>query len=148
MSATLADDLIGVVERATEPLQRLSEADVSSKPGPGQWSKKEILGHLIDSAANNHHRFVRAQQVDHLAFPDYQQDEWVRIQRYNDRSWTEIVELWRAYNHHLAHVIRQIPSDKLGVTCEVGPAEPPTLQGLVEDYLPHLIHHLRQLGVT
>src|SRR6185436_18687564 len=74
-------------------------------PAPGKWSKKEIIGHLIDSAANNHARFVRAQATDDLVFDGYDQDEWVRVQRYRERPWRDLVGLWQAYNHHMASLM-------------------------------------------
>ena len=107
----------------------------------------EILGHLIDSATNNHHWFVRALQVEGLVFPPYEQEDWVRLQDYNSTAWESLVELWRLYNYHLAHVIRRIPGDRLEVVCRIGPHEPVTLGYLVEDYVVHLKHHLRQLGL-
>jgi hypothetical protein len=100
---------------------------------------------LIDSAANNHQRFVRAQYVDDLTLPGYQQDDWVRLQDYQGASWNELVEFWRLYNRRLAYVIRRIPEARLEVRCQIGSGEPVTLRYLVEDYLVHLRHHLAQI---
>ncbi len=104
-----------------------------------------MIGHLIDSAANNHQRFVRAQQGP-LVFPPYAQDHWVGCQRYQDRPWDEITGLWYAYNRHLAHVIRQIPEDRQLVPCTVEENTPVTLGFLADDYVRHLRHHLSQVG--
>lgn len=106
----------------------------------------EVIGHLVDSAANNHQRFVRAQQVAELVFPKYEQNDWVRVQGYNEVPWMDLVELWRRYNLHLAHVMRRIPDDKLEVRCTIGDYAPVTLGFLVEDYLTHLRHHLKKIG--
>lgn len=141
----LADDLIATVEAAAARLRVLPEAAVSARPAPGKWSRKEILGHLIDSAANNHHRFVRAQDADPFVFPKYEQEAWVSRQGYAGGSWIELIELWRLYNRHLARVIRRIPAARLGVACRIGSNEPVTLAYLIEDYLAHLKHHLSQL---
>ena len=146
MTNTVAEELITTVEAAYEQLRMLAEPHVSTKPAPGKWSKKELIGHLIDSATNNHQRFIRAQQVEPFIFPRYEQDDWVDRQRYNTGSWEELVDLWRLYNRHLSRVIEGIPEEKLGVICTIGPYEPVTLAYLVEDYLAHLRHHLRQLG--
>ena len=113
---------------------------------PGTWSKKEILGHLLDSAVNNHHRFIRAQQVEELTFPAYAQDHWVRSQGYGERPWPELVDLWRLYNRHLAHVISLIPEEKLAVMCMIGPDEPVSLGYLIEEYMVHMRHHLQEFG--
>jgi hypothetical protein len=146
MQAHVADELSQVVETASEMLGRVSEEAALTKPADGKWSKKQILGHLIDSAVNNHHRFVRAQEVEELSFPRYEQKHWVDVQGYEESSWTELIELWRLYNRHLAQVIRRIPDGSLKVACRIGPQEPVSLEFLVEDYLVHLKHHLGQLG--
>ena len=99
----------------------------------------------LGSAANNHQRFVRAQDGEVLIFPRYEQDAWVRTQDYQSRSWLDLITFWRIYNQHLAHVIRRIPAAKLGRECRIEPGEPVTLGYLVEDYLVHLRHHLTQI---
>jgi hypothetical protein len=148
---TIANELVGAVETASGKLKLLHETDVTVKPAPGKWSKKEILGHLMDSASNNHQRFVRAQMLEKLgefAFPGYDQDEWVRRQDYNSKPWIELIELWRLYNRHVAHAMRNIPDEKLATICRIGSDEPVALGSIAEDYLAHMRHHLSQLGVT
>jgi hypothetical protein len=144
-AASIAVDLLQVVDSAAERLCTLQDPEVSHPRAPGKWSPKEILGHLIDSASNNHHRFVRAQEVDALTFPKYAQEHWVRVQGYHESSWPELVELWRLYNRHLAQVIGRIPPERLDTVCTITPNAPVTLGFLVEDYLEHLKHHLRQI---
>ena len=142
----VADELVRVVDAAAEKLRARDEAAVSARPAPGKWSAREIVGHLLDSAVNNHHRFVRAQQQDgELVFPRYEQDSWVALQDYQAAPWPELVELWRLYNRHLAHVMRRIDPARLGTVCRIGPYEPATLRFLVADYLVHLKHHLGQV---
>ena len=145
MTDTVAHELRRIVDTTARHLLTLDASRVAVKPAPEKWSIQEILGHLLDSAVNNHHRFVRAQAVDAFVFPKYEQDAWVAAQHYADRDWPSLIELWRLYNHHLAHVIRHIPEDKLGVSCRIGPYDPVTLGFLVEDYLAHLKHHLNQI---
>jgi len=142
---SIADELIRVVDVAAIELKAISDSDAASKPVPTAWSVKEILGHLLDSAANNHQRFVRAQQVGELSFPAYQQNVWVESQDYQGRPWLHLVDLWVLYNHHLAHVIRRIPASAAQVICRIGSNEPVTLGFLVEDYVVHLRHHLEQI---
>ena len=126
-------------------LGEIDEAAASARPAEGKWSRKEILGHLIDSAANNHQRFVRLQLQPELTFPKYDQQTWVPVQRYQERSWGELVELWRAYNRHLAHVIATLDPAALGHVWKA-PDGDHDLAFLARDYLRHLRHHLEQLA--
>ena len=142
----LADELRAEVTRAQEQLIALSEADAGRSRGPGRWVAKEILGHLIDSAANNHQRFVRAQLANPLVLPDYDQEAWVALQRYRQRPWAELVALWFALNQHVAAAIESVPAEKLQTPCIIGDSEPRTLGSWMQHYLEHLKHHLQQIG--
>lgn len=142
MTARTADELDQVLENTLPFLRSLNEEAVSQRPAPDRWTIKEVLGHLVDSAANNHQRFIRAQFTAELVFPKYEQNEWVRSQHYNDIDWSALVGLWGAYNRHLAHVIRHVDPRALGIRCVIGPYEPVTLEFLIEDYVVHLNHHL------
>lgn len=136
------------VTSSTEPvLQQVSEEESRKPILAGGWSWKQVLGHLIDSASNNHQRFVRAALQGALDYPGYDQQGWVRVQAVEEAHWPSLITLWASYNRHLAHVIAHLPPAKLESACRIGSNEPVTLQWLAEDYLRHLLHHLRQLGV-
>lgn len=124
---------------------KIREADSEQAGAPGKWSKKELIGHLIDSAANNHHRFVRAQFTDHLAITRYDQEAWVKHQDYAGQSWPQLLALWKSYNLHLLHVASRIPAERLDCLCRLEDGESVSLRFLVEDYVAHLKHHLRQI---
>ena len=115
------------------------------KPKSSSWSKKEILGHLIDSAANNHQRIVRGIQNIAIDFPQYQADGWVTAQRYNEADWSDLIELFCWYNLHLCYVIEGIPEESLKNPCNIGEEEPVTLEFIVTGYLRHLKHHLDKI---
>jgi len=135
-----------VVEQTLPKLRAISEADAAAKPAPGKWSKKEILGHLIDSAANNHQRFIRLQTASELTLPGYDQDAWVLANGYQRRPWAELVTLWAAYNMHLASVIEGIdPAAAEHIWHH--PAADYKLGFLVDDYVAHHLHHLAQIGI-
>jgi hypothetical protein len=143
-AATIAAQLNETLEAARPRLVAISEDAAEARPAPHQWSKKEILGHLIDSAANNHQRFVRLQNEDGLVLPSYQQNEWVRVQNYVGRDWQELIELWLAYNRHLAHVMRQSDAAAARHVWRA-PGGEYDLEFLIEDYVRHLRHHLEQI---
>jgi len=126
-------------------LRAMTEAQAAHKPGPDRWSKKEILGHLIDSACNNHQRFVRAQLERELTFPNYEQEGWAQCQRYAEADWALLIDLWAAYNLHLAWIVDHVAPGALETICRIGQNEPVTLGWLIEDYMKHMDHHLRQL---
>lgn len=143
----IANALVRIVASVAPVLGQVGEQEAAVRPAPDEWSQKEVVGHLIDSAANNHQRFVRAQLVPELIFPPYEQETWVQLQDYGRAPWEQLVDLWRQYNLHLAHLIRTIPEDKLGTICRIGANEAVTLGFLIEDYLAHLRLHLKQLGL-
>lgn len=145
MLDAVADDLARTIEQAAVELRAIDEATAASKPASGAWSIKEILGHLVDSAANNHQRFVRAQQVEALSFPGYEQMVWVGVQDYQHEPWSDLVALWALYNRHLAHVIRRIPDAAVSVPCSIGTGDTVSLGFIAEDYVVHLRHHLTQI---
>ena len=138
--------LASVVAHALPLLSAIPEDAASKKPAPNKWSKKEILGHLIDSAANNHQRFMRLQLQTEISLPGYDQDDWVRLNRYQQRTWNEIVTLWSAYNRHLASVIESLDDSALGRVWH-SPDGDVTLEFIASDYVRHLRHHLAQIGI-
>ena len=133
------------IESSAAQLAKISEEESQRTRGSGKWSKREILGHLIDSAANNHQRFVRAQLTPSLSFPGYEQERWVAIQQYQEAAWSELCTLWKCYNVHLLHVAARIPEDFLDRSCSIGSGNPVTLRFLLTDYVAHLQHHLREI---
>jgi DinB superfamily len=143
----LSENLKRVVEAAEANLRKISDADSAAPVLKGGWSRKQVIGHLIDSASNNHQRFVRAALQGSLEFPGYDQDGCVRVQAVQNAPWALLVTLWTNYNLYLAHVIAHLPASQLDAPCRIGENEPATLRFLAEDYLTHLLHHLGQIGV-
>jgi len=141
---SVANDLQSALAVA-DRLRQIDETTASLRPNPGKWSKKEILGHLIDSAANNHQRFVRLQLSGRIDLPGYDGDEWVRVQRYQDRPWGEIIDLWQMYNTQLAAVIRHVDSKALRSVWHTPDGNDLDLEFIIRDYVVHLRHHLDQI---
>ena len=145
------------IDSIVQKMRLISDSKASEKPGPLKWSNKEIIGHLIDSACNNHRRFVLAALEQKMAFPGYAQDEWVEIQKYNSASWQQLIDLWQMYNHRIIEVLDAFPLDSLKKNIkqhnlnEICWKKPPAgktvnLEYLVRDYFSHMLHHLKQLA--
>jgi hypothetical protein len=150
------DDFRHTIHSAKVRLLGMSSEQSRREITPGNWSAQEVIGHLIDSASNNHQRFVRAQFTNDLVFPGYEQDKWVESQRYNDETWTDLVQLWALYNRHIAHLISVMPEETLTKARlrhnldqlawqTVDKGEPTTLEYFIRDYVGHLKHHLGQI---
>ncbi len=129
-------------------LAAISNEHAGGKPAPHSWSKKEELGHLIDSAANNHQRIVRAQLEDNLALPGYDGDQWVELHGYQNRDWTDLIASWRAGNSQLLAAAESAPAGAWSHTLSVGGSEPMTLRFVLDDYVDHMASHLRHIGVV
>lgn len=150
------DEFRQTISTASEQLLQVSAEQSQAPRAEGKWSPKEIIGHLIDSASNNHQRFVRAQFSDDLIFAGYEQEGWVRVQNYQGESWPELVQLWKLYNQHILHVMSLVPEEtrrKLRykhnlhqiASDSLSESEPVTLEWFMRDYVDHMKKHLGQI---
>ncbi len=137
-------ELSKILDLAPALLLGLTDTDVCVG---GSWSRKQVLGHLIDSASNNHQRFIRGQHARELATPSYAQEQWVETERFNDCEWSDLVQFWLAYNRHLLHIMSHVSPDGLYAIIRIGDNDPVTLEFVMTDYVRHLKHHLEQIGV-
>lgn len=156
MDALFLSQFQRTVTEAEQRLRAISDAESSIPRMQGKWSPREIIGHLIDSASNNHHRFVRAQFKDDLMFDGYEQDQWVAAQQYQKEEWQQLITLWSSFNRHILHLIEHIPDPVLKkehrrhnlherAFIPVAQDQPATLEYFIIDYFQHLKHHLRQI---
>lgn len=144
MSASeLAQQLEQIISGVSAQLEEISDQTWSAKPHPDKWSKKEVLGHLCDSAINNIHRFVRAQHGD-MTNIFYNQDKWVQLSNYQERTHSEVINLWQYTNRHIALTWKNIDDNDLSKTIPVKD-DRPTLVFLMTDYIDHLNHHIKQI---
>ena len=144
----LSEKLLSVIEAAEPRLRGISALESTKPVLSGGWSRKQVLGHLIDSASNNHQRFVRAALQMSLDFPGYDQEGNVRVQALQEADWPLLVSLWAAYNRYLAHIIAHLPASKLETPCRIGSGATVTLGFIATDYVTHLVHHLTQIGAA
>ena len=152
----LSENLHGILRAVAPLLRQIPEAEFSRKASPDKWSGKEILGHLIDSAYNNHRRFLRALDQEDLIFTGYDQEAWVLLNGYQEREGSEVIETFLLVQQHLAALISRLPEERLNTMTtrhefhrmamrSVEENTPSSLGFLIEDYLFHLVHHLRQI---
>lgn len=143
---TLADQIEQTVNHYETLIGTLDRSVLERKLSPDKWSKKEILGHLVDSAQNNLQRFVRG-QYENTPKIIYSQDEWVKLQQYQDYNLDDLIVLWTSLNRHIAHTLRVMNSANYEKQCDTGKpgVELHSLKYLAEDYLLHMKHHLQQI---
>lgn len=134
--------LQSIIENYAGHLQKLTEDEWSYKPNPAKWSKKEVLGHLIDSAQNNIRRFIVAQYDDKPKIV-YAQDNWVAAANYQNYITADLINLWVLLNKHICIVLENIPKDVYENLCDAGKIH--SIEWLAEDYNKHVLHHLHQL---
>ena len=135
------------LEKVPALLIAIPEDHAAKKRAAGKWSKKQELGHLLDSACNNHQRVVRAQLENEPSLPGYDGDGWVLLHDYQEMDWKEIIACWRVMNEHFLRAASKVspPTSKRKLTVE---GKKMTVAFLIDDYLDHLLHHLRQLGIN
>ncbi|WP_342086231.1 DinB family protein [Dyadobacter sp. OTU695] len=141
---TAIDRLTWLCQNIPALIEAIPVKELESKPAPEKWSKKEILGHLIDSAANNHQRFIRIQsEYEPVIF--YNQNDWVGLSHYNDIDTKQLIATWKYYNLHLAAVAKAIAPENLARNGVGRDGLPHTLKWYFDDYVDHMEHHLRQI---
>ena len=145
-SAQTAARLHEAIGEALQVFQGVDETRTTRVKEGGGWCARQVLGHLIDSACNNHRRFVLGQSADLVRYDGYNQDDWVVRQRYDKVPWRDLVTLWAAYNRHLAHVMACVP-DAAAAQEALAPdgAGKVSLAFLMDDYVTHLRHHVEQI---
>jgi hypothetical protein len=142
----LANELQHIVDEFSIKLHAISKDEFSAKPLSNKWSKKEVIGHLIDSAQNNLRRFIVG-QYDDTAHILYEQDFWVFCNVYQEMKQEDIIVLWKLLNERIATVLRNMPTENLRKLLNTGKATPElhSLEWLAIDYVKHLKHHLNQV---
>ncbi len=140
------NEILNLVKQALTDFDKISDENWNDKPHLLKWSKKELLGHLTDSASNNIRRLIVGQYEQGVKIV-YQQDEWVRYQNYQETSIEDVKALWKLLNDQICRVIEKIPENKLQNVCDTGKGKVDmhTLAYFIEDYLVHLKYHLKQL---
>ena len=142
----IAADLHTTLTEGLALFAGVDEALSAERATPDAWCAREIVGHLIDSACNNHRRWIVGQTPGLAKFDGYEQDEWVSRNGYAGESWADLVSLWTAYNRHLRHVISRTPADQLKMSAMAPDGEGPVSIGfLMQDYVGHIRHHLEQV---
>jgi hypothetical protein len=143
MPQDVAQPLADAIARELPALRAITEDGAATKAArEGAWSRKQELGHLIDSATNNHVRFVRASLEPEFHGLPYDQDGWVELHGYGELQWSMLVDFWERYNRLLVELVARIPEERLATHCFVGGSAQVTLGFLIEDYIAHMQHHL------
>jgi hypothetical protein len=141
---TLADELQDIINDCSIEFDNFSEEELLHRSAPDKWSRKEIIGHLVDSAQNNIQRFVRGRYEEGVSI-SYNQNEWVAASDYQHYHTAELFHLWMLLNQHLCILWRNTPESSYSHAVVMG-GETWTLRNVAVDYIDHLNHHLKQLS--
>jgi hypothetical protein len=143
----IINNLKQAIERYYSLLLNIDDASFSLKSTPDKWSKKEELGHLIDSAQNNIQRFIRVQHEENVHIR-YNPDNWVAMNDYQMRDTKELMELWYLLNKQIATILEKMPQEKWEtlMSFDVNPDVKNTTLFIAEDYVKHMTHHLESIN--
>ncbi|WP_341226571.1 DinB family protein [uncultured Arcticibacterium sp.] len=141
----VAQNLKDVINKMVPILKEIDDKYASKRPAEGKWSPKEVIGHLIDSANNNQMKFVKAMEFKNIDVAGYHQNEWVDVQKYENYDWHQLIDFWAMFNHHMAHIIENVPREALSNEIKVEGVGPFTLEFIMKDYVEHLKHHMNQI---
>jgi hypothetical protein len=146
---TVSKDLDTAVSNFYHKHKDIDNNIASKRYDPKEWTLKEIIGHLVNSACNNHQRFIGLQFVSEMKFPEYQKFhlDWLEREQFNAMNYADLVLLWRQYNIFMAHLIENVDKSKLGNSF-VNIDKTQTLKELILDYVNHLKGHLKQFEET
>ena len=146
MAQELGERFRKTIQEHAPKLQAIPERETSGRAGSAEgWSRKQELGHLIDSATNNRVRFIVAALSRNYVGPTYDGRGWVELGDYANAAWSDLVELWKRQNEALARVVDRIPNEALSTRCQVADYDPVSLEFLISDYLSHMQHHLQHI---
>jgi len=143
----ITDGVCQVIESWEQRLALLSENTISNKRNKQNRTIKQLLGHLVDSASNNHQRMVRLQYNENLVFPDYTQDNdlWIVLQDYQHTDWNNLIMLWKSFNLHIVHIINSVDKSKLNNCWHDFEGNKVTLNDMINGYLGHLHLHMGEI---
>ena len=138
--------LKNIIDAELQRFQNISEEEWSYRSSSEKWSKKEIIGHLCDSAFTNIRRFVVTQYKENENIV-YDQNVWVKAQNYQNVPTSDLIDLWKSLNYQIVHIVENIPDEALQRTCDTTKTEPRvyTLEFIIDDYVDHLQHHLKAI---
>ncbi len=148
MPEQLAKTFRARLAAAEAELRSITEAQAEEPYRPDAWTRKQVVGHLLDSAINNHIRFVVGSLEGEFTGPAYDAQGWVRAHDYGKFSWPALLEIWKAHNTLLVEVVRQVPEDRLDAQCRIGADQPVTLRFVIEDYLHHMDGHVAEITLN
>jgi len=138
--------LKNIIDSELQRLKNIQEEEWSYRSSSEKWSKKEIIGHLCDSAFTNIRRFVVTQYKENENIV-YDQNFWVKAQNYQNVPTSDLIDLWKSLNYQIVHIVENIPDEALQRTCDTTKTEPRiyTLEFIIDDYVDHLQHHLKAI---
>lgn len=132
----------GVVSAA---LAGATEAELDARPGPNEWSAREVVHHLADSEATSYIRIRKLLAEDDAVIYGYDEAEFARRLHY-DRPIAASLAVLKSVRASTTELLRCLDEDawkRSGMHTESGPYSVETWLGI---YAAHAHEHAAQIS--
>jgi hypothetical protein len=138
------DALLIVIE---EYISKTSAVELNHKASPENWSKKQIIGHLIDSGINNMQRFTSVLiEKEPFRIRPMHQVELVEVNEYQHAEIEELLAFLISINIRIKNLMLLQNAETLSTKIELyTKGNTSDLRYLMEDYVAHFEQHINQI---
>lgn len=131
------DDLRGL-------LHALPEEKAAIRPAPGEWSVKEVIGHISDTERIFAYRALRIARGDTTPLPGFEQDAYVQSTDFNARSLTDLLDEFAFQRRANVMCFKSLTEAEIA-RCGTASNAAVSVRALLYIMAGHVLHHLESL---